>query len=170
MGPGDITLGFLFFISIRYSTVSLRVTAEHVCVYVCVCSITQLYPTLCNPMDRLYPARLLYPWDFPGKNTEMGCHFLLQGIFLTQGSNPRLLHGQADSSPLRHQEKPLWHNKHPETLWLKTDHFFGSQFKSSIGLGSVECFWSGQGGLTCPQSCTYGQPLSKAGSHGFQKQ
>ena len=40
---------------------------------------------------------------FPGKNTGMGCHLLLQGIFQTQGSNPRLLyllHGQADSLPL----------------------------------------------------------------------
>ena len=48
-------------------------------------------------------ARLLCPWDFPGKNTGMGCHFLLQGIFLTQGLNPGLLcllHWQADSLPL----------------------------------------------------------------------
>ena len=40
------------------------------------------------------------PWDFPGENTGVGCHFLLQGIFLVQGSNPRLphlLHWQADS-------------------------------------------------------------------------
>jgi len=29
------------------------------------------------------PTRLLCPWDFPDKNTGMGCHFLLQGIFLT---------------------------------------------------------------------------------------
>ena len=36
--------------------------------------------------------RLLYPWYFPGKNTGVGCHFLLQGIFLTQGLNLRLLH------------------------------------------------------------------------------
>ena len=35
----------------------------------------------------LEPARLLYPWDFPGKNTGMDCHFLLQGIFPTQGLN-----------------------------------------------------------------------------------
>ena len=34
--------------------------------------------------------------DFPGKNTGMGCHFLLQGIFLTQGWNLPLLHWQAD--------------------------------------------------------------------------
>ena len=36
----------------------------------------------------LQPARLLCPWDSPGKNTGVGCHFLLQGIFLTQGLNP----------------------------------------------------------------------------------
>ena len=36
----------------------------------------------------LYPARLLCPWDFPDKNTEMDCYFLHQGIFHTQGSNP----------------------------------------------------------------------------------
>ena len=43
--------------------------------------------TLCNPVDWVGPARLLCPWDFSGKNTEAGCHFLLQGIYLTQGSN-----------------------------------------------------------------------------------
>ena len=31
-----------------------------------------------------------HPWDFPGKNTGAGCHFLLRGIFPTQGSNPHL--------------------------------------------------------------------------------
>ena len=38
------------------------------------------------------PPRLLCPWDFLGKNTKLVCHFLFQGIFQTQGSNPRLLH------------------------------------------------------------------------------
>ena len=42
--------------------------------------------------------------DFPGKNTGVGCHFLLQGISMTHGSNPQLLHCQADSLPLSHQE------------------------------------------------------------------
>ena len=37
-------------------------------------------------------TRLLCPQDFPGKNTEVGCHFLLQGIFPTQELSPRLLH------------------------------------------------------------------------------
>ena len=40
----------------------------------------------------LQPVKLLCPWDFPGKNTGEGCHFLLQGIFLTQGLNLSLLH------------------------------------------------------------------------------
>ena len=40
----------------------------------------------------LRPTRLLCPWDSPGKKTGVGCHFLLQGIFLTQGSNLDLLH------------------------------------------------------------------------------
>ena len=39
---------------------------------------------------------LLHPWDFPVKSTGVGCHFLLQGIFLTQGLNPSFLHWQTD--------------------------------------------------------------------------
>ena len=50
---------------------------------------TQSWPTLLRPF--LLPVRLLCPWDFPGKNTGVGYHFLPQGIFLTQGSNPSLL-------------------------------------------------------------------------------
>ena len=44
------------------------------------------------PPYRLYPPRLLCPWDSPGKNTGVGCHALLQGICPTQESNPCLLH------------------------------------------------------------------------------
>ena len=58
-----------------------------VCVCVCVCWVVSdsLWP------HELQPTRLLCPWDFPGKNTGVGCHFLLQAIFLTWGSNPHLL-------------------------------------------------------------------------------
>ena len=48
------------------------------------------YLTLCDPVDCSLP-RLLCPWDFPGKNIGVGCHFLLQEIFLSQESNRRLL-------------------------------------------------------------------------------
>ena len=40
----------------------------------------------------LQPTRLLPPWDSPGENSGVGCHFLLQEIFPTQGSNPGLPH------------------------------------------------------------------------------
>ena len=50
----------------------------------------------------------LCPWNFPGKNTGVGCHFLLQGIFLTQGLNLCLLHWQVDSLPLSHWESPVF--------------------------------------------------------------
>ena len=64
-------------------------------------------------------CRFLCPWNFPGKKTGVGCHFLLQEIFPnqglklqnqrktkqnTQGLNPRLLHWQVDSLPLSHLE------------------------------------------------------------------
>ena len=49
---------------------------------------------------RTVAARFLYSWDFPGENTGVGCHFLLQGIFLTQGSNSHLLHWQVESLAL----------------------------------------------------------------------
>ena len=55
--------------------------------------ITQLCQILCNPIDHS-PPRLLCPWDFPGKNTGVGCHFFLQGTFPIQGSNPPLLLGR----------------------------------------------------------------------------
>ena len=54
----------------------------------------------------LQPARVFCPWNFPGKNTGMGCHFLLQGIFLTQGSNLHLLHWQVGSLPAKPPGKP----------------------------------------------------------------
>ena len=53
--------------------------------------------------------RLLCLCNFSGKNTGVVCHFLLQGVFLTQGSNPHLLcllHWQADSLPLSHLRSP----------------------------------------------------------------
>ena len=54
--------------------------------YLCVCSVAQLCPTLCTP------ARLLCPWGFSRQEywSELPC--LLQGIFLTQGSNLQLQH------------------------------------------------------------------------------
>ena len=65
----------------------------------------QLCLTHCDPMDCQAP--LTMEFFFPGKNTRVGCHFLLQGIFPTQGSNPHLLYWQADSLSLYHLGIPL---------------------------------------------------------------
>ena len=48
------------------------------------------------------------PWDFSGRNSGVGCHFL-EAIFLTQGLNLRLLHWQVGSLPLTHQRSPQHH-------------------------------------------------------------
>ena len=57
-----------------------------------------------TPWTIAHQARFLCPWNSPGMNTGVGCHFVLQGIFLTQGPKPYLLYWQADSSPLSHLE------------------------------------------------------------------
>ena len=56
------------------------------------------------PMEK--PGRYS-PWDFPGKNTGVGCHYILQGIFLVQGSNPGLPHCRQILYHLSHQGSPV---------------------------------------------------------------
>ena len=73
----------------------------------CVLSLSVVSKSL-QPHE-LQPVRLLCPWSFPGKNTGVGCHFLLQAIFPTQGLNLHLLcllHWQANSLPLSHLGRP----------------------------------------------------------------
>ena len=71
------------------------------CVYVLV---TQSCLTLCDPMDIAHLCvRLLCPWDSPGTNNGVGSPSLLQGIFLTQGSNLGLLHHRQTLYYLSHQ-------------------------------------------------------------------
>ena len=66
---------------------------------VCVCSVMSNF---LQPHE-LWPTRLLCPWNFPGKNTGVDCHFLPQGIFLTQGSKLGLLHCKQILYCLSHQ-------------------------------------------------------------------
>ena len=76
----------------------------------CCPKLLQSCPSFCNPMDWAHQ---------PGKNTGVGCHALLQGIFLTQGPNPcllGLLHCQADSLPRAPPGKPS------ATTHLSTPH------------------------------------------------
>ena len=76
----------------------------------------------------LQSARLLSPWDSPGKNTGVGCHVLLQGIFPTQGSNPGLLHCRQTLYPLSHQGSQT---KIMDLRTLQTPYF--------IPIGCVNC-------------------------------
>ena len=57
----------------------------------CVCSVAQSCLTLCDPTDCSPPGSSVHG-DSPGKNTGVGWHALLQGIFLTQESKRGILH------------------------------------------------------------------------------
>ena len=57
-----------------------------VCVRMCACTWRSVMSNSCNSHG-LQSTRPLCPWHYPGKNTGVGCHFLLQGTFLTQGLN-----------------------------------------------------------------------------------
>ena len=68
----------------------------------------------------LQPTRLLRPWDFPGKSIGVGCHFLLQRIFLTQGLNPGLLQCRQTLYSLSHMSNYIavkW------ITWKEMDRF-----------------------------------------------
>ena len=58
----------------------------------------------------LQPVSFLCPWDSPGKNTGVGCHFLLQGIFPTQESNPGLLRCRQILYQLSYEGSPIMYN------------------------------------------------------------
>ena len=79
----------------------------HICKYILafLCLVTQLCPTLCDPVDHSLPGSSVLG-DYPGKNTGVSCHALLQGIFPTQGSNPGLPHCRPNSLPSELQGKP----------------------------------------------------------------
>ena len=80
-------------------------TYIYIYIYAVLCLVTQSCPTLYNPMDSSPPGPSVHG-DFSGKNTEMGCHALLQGIFPTRRSNPGLLHCRWIVYCLSHQGSP----------------------------------------------------------------
>ena len=72
-----------------------------------LCLVTQLCPTLSDPMDYSLPGSSVHG-DFPGKNTVVGCHALLQRIFPAQGSNPGLQHYRWILYCLNHAIKKIY--------------------------------------------------------------
>ena len=73
----------------------------HVRRLVCVL-VAQSCPTLCDPMVGT-ACQAICLWDFPGKNTGVGCCSLLHGIFPTQGLNLGLLHCRQILYQLSHE-------------------------------------------------------------------
>ena len=135
---------------------------------VCCCLITQLC-LFCDPMD-CSMGRLLCPWDSSGKNTWMGCHFLLQGIVPTQGYNLYLLHWQVDSLQLSHLGSSLWGLPWIYLLWLickfkvnnlphaalhKCQALAALPYKSCVDLTGhkISCRAQGRWDTPCPGFC-----------------
>ena len=91
----------------------------------------------------LYPARLLSPWNSPGKNTGVGCHSLLQGIFQTQESNPGL-HCRQILYWLSQQGSPTDIAKFPSIETVQT-WIFPSNIRKwvlpSFVVQSLSCVW-----------------------------
>ena len=90
--------------------------SEHACMLSCSVMSNSLWP------HGLWPARLFCPWDSPGKNTGVGSHFLLQGIFPTKGlilGLQHLLRWQVESLPLSHLGSPTF-----RTLFNKLHEIF----------------------------------------------
>ena len=111
--PGDLTPSSLFSHQddgnndIHWSRRCGEATVCYVIITLCVhAKSLWSFLTLCDPMDYSPPGSSVHG-DSPGKNTGVGCHALLQGIFLTQGSSPHLLHRQQVLYHERHLGSPL---------------------------------------------------------------
>ena len=73
--------------------------------YTSTCQVTLVVSDSLKPYG-LWPTRILSPWDSPDRKTGVGCHFLLQEIFPTQGSNLGLLHYRQILYHLSYQGSP----------------------------------------------------------------
>ena len=110
----------------------------------------QSCPTLCDATAVAHQVPC--PWNFPGKKTGVGCHFLLQRIFLTQGSNPGLLLWQVDCLLPGHQGSPAICISLDKRLCKSFTHFLK---KDLFGCCSILAVQRGHlqdeaCGLSCP--------------------
>ena len=118
------------------------------CVCVCTCMRVHAHSLscvkLCDPTDCSLPARPC-PWNAPGKNIGVGWHFLLQGIFLTQGSNLCLLPCRRILHPLNRRESLCvcqWQQHATE--------------KSSSKIFTVQCVWNVSCSVVCDSFWPHG--------------
>ena len=84
-------------------------------IYICIS-----YLGVSNSLRRhgLWPNRLLCPWNSLGKNSRVGRHSLLQGIFPTQGSNLDCMHYRQNFNRLSHQRSPMNLYIYPYMLYI----------------------------------------------------
>ena len=128
--------------------------------------VLQLYLTLCDPVE---PARLLCPWVSPGKNTGVGCHFLLQRIFPTQRLNPGLLLCRQILYHLSHRGSPGLHAHFQMKDYVYSYFFSIKVWKRNYFVQSVENVLSARRSddveVTWGESClaTPGEPSHHRG-------
>ena len=128
--PHSFSASFLMWVIIEYWVESPVLSSRFLLVIylIRVCAqLLQLYPTLCDLMDCSPPGSSVHG-DSPGKNTGVGCHALLQGIFLTQGLNPHLLHCRQILYHWATKEAPLIYSSLymliPSSWFIPPQHFF----------------------------------------------
>ena len=103
--------GISIYSNIRHSFSFLKQVLFHWEVHVCLAMSDSLQT------PGLEPTRLLCPWSSPGNSPGMGCHFLFQGIFPTQGLNPDLL-------SLLHCRQLLYHRTTGKVPFIEKVHAF----------------------------------------------
>ena len=111
----------------------------------CYCGLIAKLCLTHDPMD-CNPC----PWDYPGRNIGVGSHFLLQGIFPTQGLNLCLLHWQADSLPLSRQGSPI-------PCLVQFSHSVVSNSLRPHGLQHARLPCPSSTPRTCSNSCPWSQ-------------
>ena len=100
-------------IEMQFSIYHLTQMSMYFCLFVCdrKVPINSFYKedhsVMFNSWQTHEPTRLPCPWNSPGRNTGVGCHFLLQGIFLTQEWNPGLPHCKQSLYHLSHKGSPI---------------------------------------------------------------
>ena len=120
------------------------------CVCVCVClSCSVMSDSLQS--HELQPARLLCPWNSPDKNTKVGDNSFLQGIFLTQGFKPGLLHCRHILYPLSYQRSPSVRYHFPHSSMIK--------FKNIDNTKCLQGCWEVKILIHCWWKCKIEQPL-----------
>ena len=121
--------------------------------FLLTCYVTSVMSNTLWPYG-LSSTRLFCPWDSPGKNPGVSCHFLLQWIFPTQGSNLRflhLLHWQASSLLLAPPGKPIMFHK-PKVFHLIYHHFAFRNFTSVSLLLPPQLFSTDKDSLRNPET------------------